>query len=123
MMQDDISGARLLIVDDDALMRGMASRTLRHAGFSVSEADGGAQALAQFERAPFDLVLLDLMMPDLDGYQVCARIRRLPEGARVPILMLTGLNDTGSIELAYQAGATDFISKPINWTLFGKVIL
>ena len=117
MMQDDISGARLLIVDDDALMRGMASRTLRHAGFSVSEADGGAQALAQFERAPFDLVLLDLMMPDLDGYQVCARIRRLPEGARVPILMLTGLNDTGSIELAYQAGATDFISKPINWTL------
>ena len=117
MMDNDIAGSRLLIVDDDALMRGMASRTLRHAGFSVSEADSGAQALALFELAPFDLLLMDVMMPNMDGYQLCAHIRRLPEGARVPILMLTGLNDTSSIDLAYQAGATDFISKPINWTL------
>ncbi len=111
-----MAGSRLSIVDDDALMRGMASCTLRHAGFSVSEADGGAQALALFEIAPFDLLLMDVMMPDMDGYQLCAHIRRLPEGARVPILMLTGLNDTSSIDLAYKAGATDFISKPINWT-------
>jgi diguanylate cyclase (GGDEF)-like protein/PAS domain S-box-containing protein len=112
-----IPGGRLLIVDDDPLMRGMASRTLRHAGFAVEEADGGKAALALFASQAFELVLLDVMMPDMDGYAVCAQIRRLAHGARVPILMLTGLNDTESIELAYRAGATDFISKPINWTL------
>jgi diguanylate cyclase (GGDEF)-like protein/PAS domain S-box-containing protein len=117
MTETEIDGSRLLIVDDDALMRSMASRTLSHAGFSVSEADGGAQALALFDLTRFDLVLLDVMMPDMDGYQVCREIRRLPDGDRIPIIMLTGLNDTQSIELAYQAGATDFIAKPINWTL------
>ncbi len=117
MMQEETAGTRLLIVDDDPLMRGMSATTLSHAGFAVVQAEGGLQALALFEQEAFDLVLLDVMMPDLDGYQVCARIRQSAHGARVPILMLTGLNDTGSIELAYQAGATDFIAKPINWTL------
>jgi len=117
MTETEVDGSRLLIVDDDALMRSMACRTLSHAGFSVSEADGGAQALALFDLTRFDLVLLDVMMPDMDGYQVCHEIRRLPDGNRIPIIMLTGLNDTQSIELAYQAGATDFIAKPINWTL------
>ena len=111
------TGQRLLLVDDDALLRGIAAKTLRHAGFEVTEAADGEAALAQFEAAPFDLLLLDVVMPELDGYEVCARIRALPQGARVPVLMLTGLNDSASIELAYQAGATDFIAKPINWTL------
>ena len=117
MIDGNIAGARLLIVDDDPLMRGIAVKTLRHGGFIVGEADGGAQALALFSQSPFDLLLLDVMMPDMDGYEVCRRIRSLPHGGRVPILMLTGLNDTASIDLAYRAGATDFISKPINWTL------
>ena len=110
-------GQRLLLVDDDMLLRSMAAKTLRHAGFEVVEAEDGETALAHFTAAPFDLVLLDVMMPGIDGYQTCARIRELPQGARVPILMLTGLNDSESIELAYQAGATDFTPKPINWTL------
>ena len=110
-------GQRLLLVDDDLLLRGLASKTLRHAGFEVVEAGDGEAALALYSQSPFDLILLDVVMPELDGYQVCARIRALPQGARVPILMLTGLNDSASIELAYQAGATDFIAKPINWTL------
>jgi diguanylate cyclase (GGDEF)-like protein/PAS domain S-box-containing protein len=117
MMETEIDGSRLLIVDDDALMRSMASRTLSHAGFAVTEAEGGAQALVLFEQTRFDLVLLDVMMPEVDGYQVCRHVRGLPHGERIPIIMLTGLNDTQSIELAYQAGATDFIGKPINWTL------
>ena len=117
MNRMSISGGRLLLVDDDALLRGMAAKTLRHAGFEVIEAADGEVALQQFETAPFDLLLLDVVMPELDGYEVCARIRALAHGARVPILMLTGLNDSASIELAYQAGATDFIAKPINWTL------
>jgi diguanylate cyclase (GGDEF)-like protein/PAS domain S-box-containing protein len=110
-------GSRLLLVDDDALLRGMAAKTLQHAGFEVRAAADGAAALAQFAQEPFDLVLLDLVMPGLDGYEVCRRLRATEGGARLPILILTGLNDTESIELAYDRGATDFITKPINWTL------
>ena len=112
-------GGRILVVDDDLLMRTMASSTLRHAGFEVADVDGGAAALAAFVQSPFDVLLLDVVMPDMDGYEVCRRIRSLPQGRRVQILMLTGLNDTDSIDLAYRAGATDFITKPINWSLLG----
>jgi diguanylate cyclase (GGDEF)-like protein len=108
---------RLLIIDDDPLLRGMAAHTLRHAGFDVTEAEDGVQGLALLEKASFDLLLLDVMMPHIDGYEVCRRVRQMPHSEHVPILMLTGLNDTASIELTYEAGATDFISKPINWTL------
>ncbi len=109
--------AHLLVVDDDMLLRSMAVKALRHAGFTVSDASSGEDALDKYARYTYDLVLLDVMMPGLDGYQVCQQIRALPGRARVPILMLTGLHDTESIELAYQHGATDFITKPINWTL------
>jgi diguanylate cyclase (GGDEF)-like protein/PAS domain S-box-containing protein len=64
-----------------------------------------------------DLWLLDVMMAGIDGYETCRRLRALPHGQRVPVLMLTGLNDTESIERAYEAGATDFITKPIQWVL------
>ncbi len=109
--------ARLLIVDDNSLSRRIAASTLQHAGFEVSEADSGAAALTLFTGQRFDLILLDLIMPGMDGYEVCRRIRTLPHGALVPILMFTGVNDTESIDLAYQHGATDFITKPINWSL------
>ena len=99
-MIDDPRTTRLLIVDDDALLRHMAATTLRHAGFDVSDAASGEEALAKFETGAYDLVLLDVMMPGLDGYQVCQRIRATVPGARIPILMLTGLNDTESIERA-----------------------
>ncbi len=119
-MNETASKAHLLVVDDDFLSRSMAAKTLRHAGFEVSDAASGEDALALFEQRPFDLVLLDVMMPGLDGYEVCRRVRTMPHGARVPVLMLTGLNDTDSIEQAYGNGATDFITKPINWTLLSQ---
>ena len=107
----------LLVVDDDLLLRSMAVKALVHAGFHVLDAGSGEQALARFDEAQVDLVLLDVMMPGMDGYEVCRHIRARPLGARLPVLMLTGLTDTGSIEKAYASGATDFITKPINWTL------
>ena len=116
-MNDGHAQARLLLVDDDLLLRTMAARTLRHAGFEVGDAASGEDALVQFEQHSHDLILLDVMMPGIDGYEVCQRVRAMAHGARVPILMLTGLNDTESIERAYRHGATDFITKPINWTL------
>lgn len=120
-MRDDVTtnfaGGRLLLCDDDMVLREMAAKTLRHAGFDVVATDTGEEALQLFNGDQFDLVLLDVMMPGLDGFQVCARLRELPGGETLPILMLTGLNDTESVEAAFRCGATDFVTKPINWTL------
>ena len=121
-MMNSIERAHVLIVDDDPLLRSMAAQTLVHAGFDVSEAESGEAGLARIAEGRFDLILLDVMMPGLDGYEVCKRIRAMSKGAAVPILMLTGLNDTASIELAYSQGATDFITKPINWTLLSHKV-
>src|SRR5688572_7695426 len=101
--------ARLLVVDDNAVSLRIATSTLRHAGFDVSDATSGAAALARFAGQRFDVVLLDLVMPDMDGFEVCRQLRAMAHGASVPILMFTGLTDTASIERAYQHGATDFI--------------
>ncbi|MEO8250049.1 MAG: EAL domain-containing protein [Burkholderiales bacterium] len=111
---------RLLVVDDDPLLRSISERTLRHAGFEVTVAGSGEEAISAFESEQFSLVLLDVMMPGIDGYETCTRLRAMPKGVSVPILMLTGLNDSESIDQAYQAGATDFIAKPINWTLLAQ---
>jgi diguanylate cyclase (GGDEF)-like protein len=109
--------ARLLLIDDDAFLRGMAVRTLRHAGFECAVASDGESGLAVLEREPVDLVLLDVMMPGIDGFEVCSRLRQQPGGDAIPVLMLTGLDDTESIEEAFRRGATDFVTKPINWAL------
>ena len=89
-----LAGARLLLVDDDDILRRMATQTLRHAGFEVTASDNGEEALRLFDAGQFDLVLLDVMMPGLDGFEVCRQLRQRPRGATLPILMLTGLNDT-----------------------------
>src|SRR5574337_43064 len=109
--------AHILIIDDDALTRTLAGEALREAGFNVVEAESGEAGLAAFEAQRPDLVLLDVVMPGLDGFEVCRRLRAHPRLGHVPIIMLTGLEDTESIEKAYDSGATDFISKPINWAL------
>jgi predicted signal transduction protein with EAL and GGDEF domain len=107
----------VLVVDDDAGGRRLTRATLAKAGFAVSEAGDGRAALeAMRERMP-NLVLLDVSMPVMDGFTACAELRRLPGGERVPVVMMTGLDDTASIERAFEAGATDFITKPINWAV------
>jgi PAS domain S-box-containing protein len=104
-----------LIVDDDAMMRVLIRQTLERAGLLCHEAEHGAAALERFPRVQPDIVLLDVLMPQMDGYAACAALRAMPSGAFVPVLMLTGLEDVESIDRAYEVGATDFISKPINW--------
>ena len=108
-----------LIVDDDAMMRLLIRQSLERAGFACHEAPHGAAALERFGVVQPDIVLLDVMMPEMDGYELCARLRAHPSGTLVPVLMLTGLDDLESINRAYDVGATDFISKPINWGVLG----
>lgn len=107
----------MLIVDDDLLVRTLAAEALKAAGFHVNEAGNGLDGLAQVESCCPDLILLDVMMPDMDGYAVCRALRARPQLARIPVIMLTGLDDAASIQQAYEAGATDFVTKPINATL------
>ncbi|MCC6246723.1 MAG: EAL domain-containing protein [Rubrivivax sp.] len=109
--------AHVLVVDDDAGGRRLTRATLAKAGFAVSEAGDGQAALDAMCTAMPDLVLLDVSMPVMDGFTACAELRRLPGGERVPVVMMTGLDDTASIERAFEAGATDFITKPINWAV------
>jgi diguanylate cyclase (GGDEF)-like protein len=107
----------VLLVDDDDMMRMIASESLSGGELEVMSAAGGGEALALYvERRP-DIVLLDVMMPDLDGFTVCSRIRTMAGGTAVPILMMTALDDVASIDRAYEHGATDFVTKPISYGL------
>jgi len=106
-----------LLVDDDVMVRLMAAEALIASGFEVMEAADGEQALELFDRHEFSLVLLDVSLGGIDGFEVCRQMRERPHGRSLPIIMLTGMDDTHSIDSAYSLGATDFVTKPLNWTL------
>src|SRR5580693_3510508 len=91
---------------------------LQKAGSAVRTAVDGKDGLRQFRDQPTDVVMLDVDMPGLSGYEVCAALR-VEAGPLLPIVMVTGFDDVRSVDAAYVAGATDFIAKPINWTLLG----
>jgi diguanylate cyclase (GGDEF)-like protein/PAS domain S-box-containing protein len=110
--------SRILVVDDDLTALLLMEAALRKAGYDVVTAPDGASALAAFGAGHFDLVMLDVDMPGMNGLEVCAAIRA-EAGEMLPISMVTGMDDVGSVERAYDAGATDFIAKPIDWALIG----
>jgi signal transduction histidine kinase len=105
----------VLIVDDDAILRSLARAALENSGFKVEEASDGEEACRIFDACAPQLLVVDVVMPGMNGYELCRVLRSRPQGAHVPILMATGLDDIDSITQAYDAGATDFISKPLNW--------
>ncbi|MDR3570412.1 MAG: EAL domain-containing protein [Syntrophobacteraceae bacterium] len=117
----DPTGKRplILIADDDMMIRVMAAARLEALGFSLIEAENGAEALKAISHVKPELFVLDVMMPEIDGFEVCRKLRTNPEFAHVPVLMVTGLEDADSINRAYETGATDFVTKPINWVVFG----
>ncbi len=109
---------RILVGDDDQTATLLAQTALEQAGFEAVCVPNGAEALARFEAGGIDLVVLDVEMPVLDGFAACAAIRASPAGLHTPILMLTGRDDLASIEQAFEAGANDFVTKPVTWALF-----
>jgi diguanylate cyclase (GGDEF)-like protein/PAS domain S-box-containing protein len=108
---------RVLIVDDDAMIRLLARSAISQLNLEAHEAENGAEAVALFQQQAFDIVLLDLEMPVMDGFTAAREIRTLPGGDSATLVMATGLNDPDSIEKAYEVGATDFVTKPINWSI------
>lgn len=109
----------VLIVEDGIALRALARSALENLGFAVREAADGLAGLEMLREEAAHLIILDVRMPGIDGFETCRRIRSLPRCQDVPILMMTGLEDIDSINKAYEAGATDFFTKPVNWALFG----
>ncbi|CAD5374732.1 Histidine kinase [Rubrivivax sp. A210] len=107
----------VLLVDDDPVNLMLTAQALRERGFRIFEADSGERALQMLRDWTPDLVVLDAMMPGLDGFDTCAELRRRPGWENTPVLMLTGLDDDASITRAYQVGATDFFVKATQWGL------
>ncbi len=108
---------RVLLVDDDEVNLLLTSFALRERGFDVLETPGGAPALEMLAELTPDVIVLDAIMPGLDGFDTCRTLRKMPGYENVPVLMLTGLNDDASIARAYEAGATDFFVKAAQWSL------
>jgi signal transduction histidine kinase len=108
--------ATVLVVDDNLQNREVAEGHLVGAGYRVVQAEGGAEALAILTASRPDLVLLDVLMPGMDGYETCRRIRALPQGGDVPVLFLTALGDLETHKAAMESGADDFLTKPLNRT-------
>lgn len=99
----------MLLVEDDPSIREVAALGLQRAGYRVTSAGDGREGLGHALRSSFDLVVLDVMLPELDGFEVCRRIRR---ASRVPILMLTARTDTIDVVVGLESGADDYVKKP-----------
>ncbi len=110
----------VLLVDDDPVARVLTASVLESHGLNVIDVESGEHAIARFEGVAPHCVVLDALMPGLDGFDTCRRLRALPGGAHIPILMLTGLEDEDSVARAYEVGATDFFVKSQQWTLLAQ---
>lgn len=110
---------RILVADDDPTTCLLMQAALRQAGFAVTTVDNGKAALERFATETFDMALLDVEMPELDGYLVCSELRRR-YGPALPIILVTGHDDREAIASGFEAGASDFISKPIDWLKLGE---
>ena len=108
----------ILIIDDDATIRLLMKEALTEDIYTINEAADGLAGLDQIKKHQPDLVLLDVNMPGINGFDVCTKIRELYGDNNISIVMVTALEDPKSIEKSYEVGATDFISKPINWDTF-----
>lgn len=112
--------ALVLVVDDDRSTRAALKHALVRSGFRVAEAQDGSQALDWLEQNEADAILMDALMPAMDGFTACAALKRHPQWKDIPVLMITALEDRHSIERAFEAGASDFIPKPIHLSVVNQ---
>ncbi len=106
---------KVLIVDDEWMTRDLLRMMLERAGFDVVEAVDGRDALKQIDQSRPDTVILDVMMPELDGYEVCRMLRQKPATAEMPVLMLSAKTQPEAAEEGLRAGATRYLPKPITY--------
>jgi CheY-like chemotaxis protein/nitrogen-specific signal transduction histidine kinase len=105
----------LLVVDDDEVIRRILAQNLAAEGYQIVEAKNGEAALVMYQQVQPDMVLLDGIMPVMDGFECCAKLQELPNGPQTPVLIITGLEETSYVDRAFEVGAADYITKPIHW--------
>lgn len=109
-----MSNPRILVIDDDPLIRHVVVAALAKENYEMAEAESGTEGLGKAQANPPDLILLDVMMPDLDGYEVCFRLRSFSTTVNIPIILLTALGEIGERVRGMQMGADDYITKPFD---------
>lgn len=107
----------ILIVDDEPFARMQLRLSLEQEGYQMIEAQNGRAALTIFEQQQPDIVLLDALMPEIDGFECCMHLQTLPHGKTTPVLIITGLDDQASVDHAFEVGAADYVTKPIHWAV------
>jgi predicted signal transduction protein with EAL and GGDEF domain len=112
--------AKILVCDDDQNVRLLTRQCLEADDMEVVEAADGLEAIEVFVKERPDLVFLDVEMPGMTGLEVCQRIRKMPQGESIPIMIVTGSDDRRSIDQGFEAGATQYKTKPVNWSLLGR---
>lgn len=122
MSPEEIKDSVVLVVDDNIQNLELILAYLEDLDCHTLSAEGGQEALDIIRKTPPDLVLLDVMMPKISGFEVCKRIKNNPDTADIPVIMVTALNEIGDIERAIDSGTDDFLSKPVNkWELLTRV--
>ncbi|HET9331947.1 MAG TPA: response regulator, partial [Gemmatimonadota bacterium] len=106
--------ARILVVEDEPDLRSLLDRSLEGAGYRVVLAEDGIEALEKVAAEPLDLILLDIMIPHVDGIEVCRRLKRDERTARLPVIMLTARQEPLDRIVGLELGADDYITKPFN---------
>ncbi|WP_438970476.1 two-component system response regulator [Methylophaga sp.] len=117
-MEDAVRKDVVLLVDDDPVTRMLMKQALRGIELHLVEAESGEEAISAFNQYMPDIILLDVSMPGMDGFECCQLIRTLPKGQECAIVMVTALDDVEDVEKAFEVGATDFMTKPLKWPLF-----
>lgn len=103
---------RILVIDDEAVVRDSVARLLKAADYEVSTADNGVKGLEKIKTSPPDLVIVDIMMPELDGVSLCHLMKKNPQTAHIPVVFLTGLDTIGAAENALKENPAGYITKP-----------
>jgi len=114
VVAEDVSWASVLLVDDNVQNLELLEAYVEGLGCEVQTARDGEEALKRIEARAPDLILLDIMMPRMSGYQVCERIKRDPKTRDIPVVMVTALGEVGDVERAVDSGADDFLTKPVH---------
>ena len=110
-MADETAKIKVLLIEDDEFMIGLLAHELTKNGFEVVSAKTGTEALPKFKESNPDIILLDILLPDKNGFDVLREIRRLPEGAKTPTIVLSNLSEATDLEEAKRLGAIDYIVK------------